>query len=51
MMAGRCESFNGKLRDKLLNGEIFHSLKEVKVVIEEWRNHYTTRRPHSAFGL
>ncbi len=48
---GYCESFNGKLRDELLNGEIFHSLKEAKVVIEQWRNHYNTERPHSALGL
>ena len=47
---GYCESFNGKLRDELLNGEIFYSLKEAKVVIEQWRKHYNTRRPHSALG-
>jgi hypothetical protein len=47
---GYCESFNGKLRDELLNGEIYYSLKEAKVVIEQWRNYYNTKRPHSALG-
>jgi putative transposase len=47
---GYNESFNGKLRDELLNGEIFYSLKEAKVVIEQWRRHYNTKRPHSALG-
>lgn len=47
---GYCESFNGKLRDECLNGEIFYSLKEARVVIETWRKHYNTRRPHSALG-
>ena len=47
---GYCESFNGRLRDELLNGEIFYTLKEAQVVIEHWRNHYNTRRPHSALG-
>ena len=47
---GFCESFNGKLRDECLNGEIFYSLKEAQVVIEQWRIHYNTRRPHSALG-
>lgn len=36
---GYCESFNGKLRDELLNGEIFHTLKEVQILIESWRRH------------
>jgi hypothetical protein len=44
------ESFNGKLRDELLNGEIFYTLKEAKVLIEQWRCHYNTIRPHSALG-
>ena len=44
---GYNESFNGKLRDELLNGEIFYTLKEAKVVIEGWRVHYNTVRPHS----
>jgi transposase InsO family protein len=47
---GYCESFNGKLRDECLNGEIFYSLKEAKAIIEQWRIHYNTRRPHSALG-
>jgi putative transposase len=47
---GYCESFNGKLRDECLNGEIFYSLKEAQIVIEQWRMHYNTRRPHSALG-
>ncbi len=47
---GYCESFNGKLRDECLNGEIFYSLKEAQVVIEQWRVHYNTRRPHSSLG-
>ena len=47
---GYIESFNGKLRDELLNGEIFYSLREAKVVIEQWRRHYNTVRPHSSLG-
>ena len=47
---GYCESFNGRMRDELLNGEIFYTLKEARVVIEHWRNHYNTKRPHSALG-
>jgi transposase InsO family protein len=47
---GYCESFNGKLRDELLNGEIFYSLKEAQIVIEKWRKHYNTVRPHSSLG-
>jgi transposase InsO family protein len=47
---GYCESFNGKLRDELLNGELFYSLKEARIVIEQWRRHYNTKRPHSALG-
>ena len=45
---GYCESFNGKLRDECLNGEIFYSLREARVIIEMWRKHYNTVRPHSA---
>ena len=45
---GYCESFNSKLRDELLNGEIFYTLKEAKIVIEKWRKHYNTIRPHSS---
>jgi transposase InsO family protein len=47
---GYCESFNGRMRDELLNGEIFYTLKEAQVVIENWRNHYNTKRPHSSLG-
>ena len=47
---GYNESFNGKLRDELLNGEIFYSLGEAQIVIEQWRRHYNTIRPHSALG-
>jgi putative transposase len=47
---GYCESFNGKLRDECLNGEIFYSLKEAQIVIEKWRMLYNTLRPHSALG-
>jgi putative transposase len=47
---GYNESFNGKLRDELLNMEIFYSLKEAKVLIERWRHHYNTVRPHSSLG-
>jgi transposase InsO family protein len=45
---GYCESFNSKLRDELLNGDIFYSLAEARVVIEGWRRHYNTIRPHSS---
>jgi putative transposase len=45
---GYCESFNSKLRDELLNGEIFYTLKEAKIVVEAWRKHYNTVRPHSS---
>ena len=47
---GYIESFNGKMRDELLNLEIFYSLKEAQVLIEMWRRHYNTVRPHSALG-
>src|SRR2546430_11129598 len=47
---GYCESFNGKLRDECLNGEIFYSLKEAQIIIEQWRVEYNTKRPHSALG-
>lgn len=47
---GYIESFNGKLRDELLNGELFYSLNEAKVLIERWRVEYNTIRPHSALG-
>ena len=47
---GYCESFNSKLRDELLNGELFYSLAEARIVIESWRQHYNTQRPHSSLG-
>lgn len=47
---GCCESFNARFRDELLNGEIFYSLKEAQIIIEQWRLHYNTKRPHSALG-
>lgn len=47
---GFCESFNARLRDDLLHGEIFYTLAQAKVVIKGWRRHYNTVRPHSALG-
>ena len=47
---GYCESFNARFRDELLNGEIFYSLREAQILIERWRYHYNTVRPHSALG-
>ena len=47
---GYNESFNGKLRDQLLNGEIFYTLREAKVLLERWRWHYNHVRPHSSLG-
>ena len=47
---GYIESFNGKLRDELLNVEIFDTLLEPKVLIERWRQEYNTVRPHSSLG-
>ena len=47
---GYIESFNGKLRDELLNGEIFYNIKEAKVLIENWRKEYNTVRPHSSLN-
>ena len=43
-------SFNSKLRDEFLNGEIFYSIKELRVLAERWRVHYNTVRPHSSLG-
>lgn len=45
---GYIESFNGKLRDELLNRQIFTTLTEAKILIEEWRKEYNQVRPHSA---
>jgi transposase InsO family protein len=47
---GYVESFNGMLRDELLNGEIFYSLAEARIMIEPWRRHYNTVRPRSALA-
>ena len=47
---GYNESFNGRLRDECLNGEMFYSLKEAQVIIEDWRTHYNHVRPHSSLG-
>ena len=47
---GYNESFNGKLRDELLNGEIFYTLAEARIIIERWRVHYNTKRPHTSLG-
>lgn len=47
---GYIESFNGKMRYELLNGEIFFSLLEADVIINRWRHHYNTVRPHSSLG-
>ena len=47
---GYVESFIGKLRDELLNGEIFDTLLEAKVIIECWRREYNQFRPHSSLG-
>ena len=47
---GYVESFNARFRDELLNSEIFFSLREAQILIEQWRRHYNTVRPHSALG-
>jgi transposase InsO family protein len=47
---GYNESFNGKLKDELLSREIFYTLKEAQVLVEQWRREYNTIRPHSALG-
>ena len=47
---GFIESFNARLRDELLDGEIFYSLAEAKIIIESWRRHYNTVRPHGSLG-
>ena len=50
MKNGYCESFNARFRDELLNGEVFTTLREAQILIERWRRHYNTVRPHSALG-
>ena len=47
---GFIESFNARLRDELLNGEIFYSLREARIIIESWRRYYNTVRPHGSLG-
>ena len=47
---GYIESFNGKLRDELLNREIFTTLTEARVLLAEWRKEYNQVRPHSSLG-
>ena len=47
---GYVESFNARLRDELLDGEIFYSLREARIIIEAWRQHYNTVRPHASLG-
>jgi putative transposase len=47
---GFIESFNARLRDELLDGEIFYSLAEAKIVVESWRRHYNAKRPHASLG-
>jgi transposase InsO family protein len=47
---GYIESFNDRLRDELLNGEVFDTLLEAQVLVERWRRHYNAVRPHSALG-
>jgi len=47
---GYIESFNARLRDELLNGEIFYTLREAQIVIESWRRHYNSIRPHASLG-
>ena len=47
---GYVESFNGKTRDELLNREQIDTLREAQVLLEQWRRHYNTERPHSSLG-
>ena len=47
---GYIESFNARLRDELLDGEIFYTLREAQIVIESWRRHYNMIRPHASLG-
>ena len=47
---GFIESLNGRMRDEFLNGEIFYTLTEAKVLIERWRYNYNTKRLHSSLG-
>ena len=47
---GYCERFNPRCRDELLDREIFYNLREAQILIEPWRRHDNTKRPHSALG-
>jgi len=47
---GYCESFNGWMRDGLLNGEMFYTLAEAQILIEAWHRNYNTAKPHSSLG-
>ena len=47
---GYVESFDARLRDELLDGEIFYTLREAQIVIESWRRHFDTIRPHKSLG-
>jgi transposase InsO family protein len=47
---GFCENFNARFSDKLLSDEKFYSLKEAQIIIEQWRKHHNTIRPHSELG-
>ena len=47
---GFIESFNARMRDELLDGEIFYTLREAQIVIESWRRHYNAVRPHPSIG-
>lgn len=47
---GYCESFNSKLREEFLSREVLYTLREAKILIELWRQHYNTERPHSSLG-
>ena len=48
--SGHCESFNPRFRDELLNSELFYTLKEPKIIIEQWRQHYKRKRHNRALG-
>ncbi len=47
---GYVDSFNARLRDELLDGEIFYTLREAQIIIESWRRHYNTVRPHASLA-
>lgn len=47
---GYVESFNARFPDELLNRELFYSVREAQIIVEAWRKHYNTKRPHSALG-